>query len=575
MSHKKTHEQFIQELLLINQNIDVLGIYKDAKTKIPVRCKICGYEWLALSNTVLRGSGCKRCAGTLKKTQEEFVSELAESNNTVTVIGIYKNNKTSIEVQCKKCGYVWHAVPYDLLKGTGCPQCAGNVKKTHEEFIDELLICNPDIAVLGQYVSTKTPIQVKCKLCGYTWNPTPHNLLRGTGCPKCMHIPTSFMEQFILAGLGRVLGKENVLHRDKYAIGKELDIYIPSYRMAIEPGAWYWHKKRLEWDKKKLDQCKKVGIDIIIIYDAFNGDERAFGSNYLLFKQDLGMEKDHAGLKQLLTTILARIGISYDFKDEEWKEIIAYAHRHSRRMTTEEFREKLLNISPEIIVLGEFKNARRNIRVKCSRCGYEWDASPDGLLNKGTGCPSCAHTLRKTNDQFISELAVANPNITVIGEYSGDSKKVKVCCRICGYEWEAIPSNLLRKEGCPKCAGNLKKTHSQFVQELSKKNPNIEILDQYTNSHAKIEAKCLICGHVWKTPPVSLLRGLGCPKCGIKKQSDARRKTHQQFVSELAMINPNLIVLGEYHSSNTKISLKCKKCNYEWEAKPSSFKKNC
>lgn len=58
-------------------------------------------------------------------------------------------------------------------------------KNKHNEFVNKLKSINRNILVLGKYTRAKDNIKVKCLICGNIWNPTPHKLLLGRGCPKC------------------------------------------------------------------------------------------------------------------------------------------------------------------------------------------------------------------------------------------------------------------------------------------------------------------------------------------------------------------------------------------------------
>ena len=58
-------------------------------------------------------------------------------------------------------------------------------KKTTSEFKAQLARVNPNIVVLGEYLNTKSGIEVQCSVCGHVWSPSPNNLLRGAGCPEC------------------------------------------------------------------------------------------------------------------------------------------------------------------------------------------------------------------------------------------------------------------------------------------------------------------------------------------------------------------------------------------------------
>ena len=59
-------------------------------------------------------------------------------------------------------------------------------KKTHEEFVEEMKVKNPNIEILGRYVNSTTKILCKCKIDGFEWNVKPSNLLHlHRGCPEC------------------------------------------------------------------------------------------------------------------------------------------------------------------------------------------------------------------------------------------------------------------------------------------------------------------------------------------------------------------------------------------------------
>ena len=51
------------------------------------------------------------------------------------------------------------------------------------------------------------------------------------------------MEQFIFLSFCNIIGEENVISRDKKTIGMELDIVVPQYNIAVEPGNWFLHKR--------------------------------------------------------------------------------------------------------------------------------------------------------------------------------------------------------------------------------------------------------------------------------------------------------------------------------------------
>lgn len=51
------------------------------------------------------------------------------------------------------CGYEWNLIA-KVLSGGRCPNCAGNLLKTHEQFIEEV-----EKAILDKLITTKKPGQ--------------------------------------------------------------------------------------------------------------------------------------------------------------------------------------------------------------------------------------------------------------------------------------------------------------------------------------------------------------------------------------------------------------------------------
>ena len=182
---------------------------------------------------------------------------------------------------------------------------------------------------------------------------------------------------------------------------------------------------------------------------------------------------------------------------------------------------------------------------------------------------------RKTHKQFIQEMNEINPNIEILGEYETNSTPIECRCKIDGYIWFPRPNHLLQGSGCPKCYGNIKKTHEEFMKDFYNQNPNahnIEILGEYVNNKTPIKCKCKIDGHEWTPIPNDLLsKGSGCPKCKLQTQIQKQTKTHEEFIQEMQEINPNIEILGEYQGSKTPIKCKCKIDGYEWTPTPNSL----
>lgn len=105
-------------------------------------------------------------------------------------------------------------------------------------------------------------------------------------------------------------------------------------------------------------------------------------------------------------------------------------------------------------------------------------------------------------------------------------------------------------------------TTESFKQKLKELSRNdIEITGEYVNNKTKIRAKCTNpeCGYEWEVIPSSILNGSGCPKCAIKRNALAQRKTNEQFIKEFKEKgNPNVVLLSKYETNKTPIKCTCK-----------------
>ena len=120
-----------------------------------------------------------------RKTPEQFAAEMARVASEVELLGAYENARTRVACRCRACGHEWAGVPNHLLRGTGCPRCGGTQRTTDADFrarVGELL---PEVEVLDAYVNARTRVACRCRACGHEWSPLPKGLLEGYGCPAC------------------------------------------------------------------------------------------------------------------------------------------------------------------------------------------------------------------------------------------------------------------------------------------------------------------------------------------------------------------------------------------------------
>lgn len=195
MAKKKTHEEYVEEVALINPDIEVIGEYINAKTPILHQCRIDEYKWMVEPTNILSGKGCPKCANKHRSekqtlTHEQYVKKLARIHPDIIAVEQYINAKTPILHLCKKHQIKWFITPDSILHGCGCPECSKEsfkkaTTRTRDEYISELSLKNPDLILIGDYFGNKTPTSHYCKIHDYIFNITPDGALAGHGCKYC------------------------------------------------------------------------------------------------------------------------------------------------------------------------------------------------------------------------------------------------------------------------------------------------------------------------------------------------------------------------------------------------------
>lgn len=168
-------------------------------------------------------------------------------------------------------------------------------------------------------------------------------------------------------------------------------------------------------------------------------------------------------------------------------------------------------------ILTAYNGTRASVEVLCNVCGHQWTTRADVLLK--SGCPSCALSARtKTHEEFVYDCSLKKPNTTIKSQYINSRTNVDCECAVCGYQWSTLPTNLTaHTHGCPNCSGVVKRTHEEFVKEVSLISPSIEFTTEYSGVDNYIGCRCILCGHEWNARAGHIRDGLGCPNCRKSK----------------------------------------------------------
>lgn len=264
--------------------------YINASTKICIICHDHGEFW-QLPSAHLSGQGCPKCIGR-DLTNEQLVEKFKKVHGDrydYSKIN-YVNSVSKLTIICPKHGEFLQSSAKHL-QGRGCPKCAvekrSNAQRvSKEEFIsraNKIHECKYSYE-FSEYTDMDNKIKILCPKHGEFFQ-RPYDHLQGHGCPRCGTI-ISLSEIEIYKFLCDELGSDKVEYhcRNILSNNRELDIYIPSKKIAIEYNGLKWHSEEYGKGKfyhlDKTDECKSLGIKLIHIFE----DEYIFHKEIVLSK---------------------------------------------------------------------------------------------------------------------------------------------------------------------------------------------------------------------------------------------------------------------------------------------------
>jgi hypothetical protein len=167
--------------------------YNSQEDKVKIICPVHGVFEQKLSNH-LQGQGCPVCAGTIKKTTEQFIIEARTIHGDKYDYSLveYKGNKSKVIISCPIHGLFAQA-PISHLTSCGCPMCAHeNAKKSRfcskEHFVRKARAIHGDKYDYSkvQYINSYTPVTIICPIHGEFERLPMRHIEAHAGCPQCL-----------------------------------------------------------------------------------------------------------------------------------------------------------------------------------------------------------------------------------------------------------------------------------------------------------------------------------------------------------------------------------------------------
>lgn len=628
-------------------------ISRGTNVKVWWKCSICEYSYLqTVSGKTTKNYGCPNCSknkraikykntmisrnGSLKEWAQKHKSLILEEwdyeKNDILPSEISPHSHKIVHWKCEKGHMYEQEISSKTTQNQNCPYCSN--KKILSGFNDFKTWCftndrfdlindwdyrKNDIAIDDVSFGSNKRVWWKCEN-GHSYQ-TQIKYKTSThfnSCPECCKNRISFPQQALSFYLSQKIEIiEN--YSDEKLLQKELDIFIPSLKTAIEYDGSYWHKD-IEKDLEKDVLCKEN--DILLIRIRENGCPKLESSKCIQLDSNSLKEFDKAITKifHILNieppninldndSLLIHAQMKRNFAENSLKN---WCIKNKKEFILDEWDyQKNGSIKPENILFGS------NIKVwwKCLKCNHSWRVSTNQRTYYGTGCPICNRkeaqnstykTILKEKGSFI-DWCIQNEKEFLLEEWDctknkispheltrGSEQKIWWKCNKCGYTWQSVLKSRSYGTGCPNCALEIsvqKTKHSKlkngknslavkYSELMSEWDFDKNIINPYEitpRTNQKVWWKCLKCGNEWETQIASRSAGRGCPKCAKQnviskmRTNAAIKNSLYMFSSELAnewidTLNMPYTPQNISAKSNLKAWWKCNKCGHEWQA---------
>lgn len=243
---------------------EVPDTYFPMRSRITVICPDHG-PWEAFAGSVL-SSRCRKCAmhqqsldriGVPNNRRMSLKAALARAHSVAPDVDFsrvtsYTGGNQLWTLGCPEHGWFKAKAARFVFDGKRkrsrpCPKCVETFRKIQGGELGESQLNRfPEVVrergyVVISYSSAHEPATLKCKEHGRFTVPRAYYINAGFICPSCRG-SASRIEADLVADLRKVGIEKVQLHR-RDLIGREIDIYLPQYRVGIEINSLWYHRE--------------------------------------------------------------------------------------------------------------------------------------------------------------------------------------------------------------------------------------------------------------------------------------------------------------------------------------------
>jgi len=231
------------------------------------KCEACGKEFTTYYSKK-RYCGSEECEKErICRKNQKIYKRLGKEYSRIKYRKYYENNKELCRLR--------KAIKYREIHNIDKEYIPKGFHKHTIDFVREYVEQFGYKLLSNEYVNNDTPIKLLCPE-GHEWETTFHRFKDASArCFRCYvsNNYTSKPEQKVLDYFKEHYPNLELVHCDRRQIApKELDLYFPEYRIAVEICGLYWHSeisgntpKSYHYDK--LMECYKKGIRLITVFE--------------------------------------------------------------------------------------------------------------------------------------------------------------------------------------------------------------------------------------------------------------------------------------------------------------------
>lgn len=231
-----------------------VSAFRGGKTPFTIHCAVHGaFQQTAQKHA--QGQGCPACGLLARSATQLFdtprwIARAREvhGDRYSYLRSEYRGDRARVLIRCDVHGDFEQGAGVHT-SGRGCPKC-GNEAKARGRQKDSSHFIRRARAVHGdaydytkvEYRQALEQVEIVCPKHGAFWQ-TPANHAWGYGCQRCVWGAPSKREDELFE-LVRAIRPDAEQSNRKLIAPKELDIVVPSLKLAIEFNGVYWHSDR-------------------------------------------------------------------------------------------------------------------------------------------------------------------------------------------------------------------------------------------------------------------------------------------------------------------------------------------